>query len=168
MRSFSSLADRTKLLRDCAGFTLTEVLATVGVVTLAAALVGSSLYATLSVQRVWHGDVTATRELRNAESWFSTDAVNTQSTDLTDGAPPASSASLTWTDGDGIPHTALYSLVESNLVRDFGGVQTYIARRVVSAGFSLSGRVLILDLEVEAEEGQTEDTSLQSYLRMLD
>lgn len=44
-----------------------------------------------------------------------------------------------------------------------------LTRRVVSIGFSLSasGDVLSFDLEVEAEEGGTEFTSLQTFLRKL-
>lgn len=47
--------------------------------------------------------------------------------------------------------------------------QNSLTRRVVSAGFSLSasGDVLSFDLEVEAEEGETEFTSLQTFLRKL-
>ena len=47
--------------------------------------------------------------------------------------------------------------------------QNSLTRRVVSAGFSLSasGDVLSFDLEVVAEEGRTEFTSLQTFLRKL-
>ena len=47
--------------------------------------------------------------------------------------------------------------------------QNSLTRRVVSAGFSLSasGDVLSFDLEVEAEEGGTEFTSLRTFLRKL-
>jgi hypothetical protein len=34
-------------------------------------------------------------------------------------------------------------------------------------GFSLAGQTLILDLTVEAEMGDTESSSFQTYLRML-
>ena len=71
-------------------------------------------------------------------------------------------------------HEITYVVVGTELRRTIvtDGVQVSklsLTRRVVSAGFSLSasGDVLTFDLEVEAEEGGTEFTSLQTFLRKL-
>ena len=162
MKKFASIG---RTLRSSADFTLAEVVVVVGILTLAAGLVGSAVYQSLSVERTWRGDVVATKEWRHALSWFSVDATNAQTADLIDAAPPVSSVTLDWVDKDGTSHTAVYSLSGSALLRNLDGAENSVARRVVSAGFSLSGRFLILDLEVEAEQGGTESVSLQTYLR---
>jgi len=146
---------------------MAELVVAVGVVVLTGSLVAATLFELLGIERVWRDRVVATREMRNAESWFAADAVNAQSTGLIDGAPPAPTVTLAWTDGLGIPHEAAYSLAGTRLVREYDGVQTTVARRVVSAGFSLSGKVVTLDLEVEAEPGTTENTNLNTYLRTM-
>ena len=125
------------------------------------------LFQALGIQRFWFDDVVATKELRHASSWFASDALTVESTDLVDGASPVEPVTLTWNDDNDVPHTVTYSLVGSSLMRDFDGTQITLARRVASAGFALSGRVLTFDLEVEADRGGTESMSLQTYLRML-
>ncbi|MEE9248456.1 MAG: prepilin-type N-terminal cleavage/methylation domain-containing protein [Dehalococcoidia bacterium] len=148
------------------GFTLVEVVVSVGILSLAMGLVVGGLFQALGIQRFWFDDVVATKDLRHASSWFASDALTAESTDLVDGAPPAEPVTLTWIDDNDVPHTVTYSLVGSSLMRDFDGTQITLARRVVSAGFALSGKVLTFDLEVEADRGGTESVSLQTYLRM--
>ena len=130
---------------------------------------GSSVFQTLSVQRYWREDVVATKHLRNAGTWFSGDAFNAKTTSLTDGAAPASSVTLTWTDpsNQAITHTTIYSLVSDELIRNFDGEEIAVAREVVSASFSLSSKVLTLDLGVQAARGKTESSSLRTFLRKL-
>lgn len=154
-------------LTSASGFTLLEALIAVAVLSLALGFVGSSLFQALGIQRTWREDVVAVKEARHAASWFAGDALNAEATDLVDGAQPVSSVTLTWTDREGVPHTALYSASGTSLVRDFDGSQIVLARRVVSSQFSLSGRVLTFHLEVEAAGGRTATVTLETYLRML-
>ncbi len=149
------------------GFTLVELLVTVGFIALAMGLMGGGLFQALSIERFWQDDVIATKDLRNAGSWFSRDAFNADNTDLVDGALAVSSVTLTWTDADSISHTASYSIVGDRMVRDYDNAQHTIARRVVSAGFSLSGKMLRFDLEINASRGGTESSSQDVYLRRL-
>ncbi len=154
-------------LRDSRGFTLVEILVAVSTLTLTSGLVGTAIFQSLSTQRSWQDDVVATREWRNAQSWFSADALNTETTDLVDGAPAAPAATISWIDDSEVSHTATYAVSSGDLVRDFDGIETTVARRVVSAGFSLAGRTLTFDLVVKAEQGGTETSSLQTYTRAL-
>ena len=156
-----------KPLGSSRGFTLVEVLVTVGILTLTLGMVGGGLFQSLSIERSWRDDVLATRELRRAGSWFAGDALNAEATDLIDGGGPVTSTALTWTDEAGANHTATYSLSGDNLVREYDGLQLVVARRVVSLGFSQSGKVLTLNLVVRAEEGGTESSTLETYLRAL-
>ena len=150
------------------GFTLVEALIAVGILTLGLGLVGSTVFQSLAVERFWRDDVIATKELRHADSRFAGDALYTEATSLVDGAAPVNTVNLTWTDTGGVSHTAVYSVTGDNrLVRDLNGMQSTLARDVVQTGFSLNGRLLTFDLEVEADRGTTKTSSLQTYLRAL-
>jgi hypothetical protein len=111
--------------------------------------------------------VVETKELRHAGSWFAGDALNATTIDLVPDAPPVGSVSLQWTDGAGVLQTVTSGLSGTDLERASGGDVIAVARRVTSVGFSLAGQTLILDLTVEAEMGDTESSSFQTYLRML-
>ena len=139
------------------GFTLMEVVVAMGILGVVIGMFGPSVFQTLSVQRYWREDVTATRQLRNAGYWFSGDAFNAKTTSLTADVTPASSVTLTWTDPSNqtVTHTAIYGLnpAGDELIRNFDGEEIPVARGVVSVGFSLSGKVLTLDLGVQAARG---------------
>ncbi len=155
------------LARGARGFTLAEALMAVGITTVALSMVGSSVYQSLSVDRKWRDDVLATKDWRSGEGWVAGDALNTVTTSLVDGAQPVSSVTLGWSDTNDVPHSVVYSLSGQTLVRTYDGVSMAAARRVVSVGFSLSVRILTVDLVVSSDHGQTESSSLQTYLRML-
>ena len=156
----------TLLAGSSPGFTLAEMLVGMSIMAVGIGLIGGGIFQALGVERYWFDDVVATKELRHAGSWFAGDAMNAE-TVLIDGVPPGSRVTLTWTDSGSVPHTAIYSLSGSNLLRDLDGMQITLARRVVSADFSLSGKVLTFAMEVAADRGGTESTSLQTYLRRL-
>lgn len=161
------IAPLRRLLASPRGFTLLEVLVIVGIFTVVTGVVGRNVFQALSIQRFWREQVVATKELRHAGSIFAGDAVYAQTTSLVEGAPPVSSVTLDWTDRTGVPHTATYTLSGSILFRQYDGATISVARRVVNAGFSLSGRMLTFDLEVEAERGGTDSISHQVFLRRL-
>ncbi|MBI4202378.1 MAG: hypothetical protein HY532_04585, partial [Chloroflexi bacterium] len=84
-----------------------------------------------------------------------------------DGGLPAGLVTLAWA-GDGEElHTVVYFVADGELIRDYDGVQMAVARHVVSAGFSLSGSTLRLEIEVLGAHGATEWAMLDTYLRML-
>ena len=148
------------------GFTIVELLVAVGILALTTGLVGSGIFQSFAVQRSWSDDMRATRDLRHTGSWFATDSLNAQTTDLADGAPPSGEVTLTWSDAESASHTARYRVTGDSLIRTYDGTDTVVARRVTSATFSLVAGLLILDIAVEAAGG-TESMSHRNYLRML-
>ena len=169
------LRDKNKTLmrlrRSSSGFTLVEVLVAISLLTVVLGMFGGSVFQVLSIQRFWRDDVIATKEIRHAESSFAGDAFNAASVDLAGcGAPPC--VTLAWTDNSGVPRQAIYALSGDDLIRQFVVATTTVsqrpvARNVVSAGFSLSGKVLTFSLEAKASRDRTATSTLQTFLRKL-
>ncbi|MFN3973825.1 MAG: type II secretion system protein J [Dehalococcoidia bacterium] len=156
------------LAADAYGSTLVEVVVAVGITTLAVGMVGKGIFQVFSLERSWRERITATREVRQAFTWFARDALNTSSLTLQDGAPPAQAVTLSWTDRNGALHSVTYSLSGGLLVREESGVQGVLARNVTAGGFSLSGGVLTFQLEVQTPRGIAKEGALQTYLRRLE
>ena len=65
-----------RLLSASSGFTLAETLVALTVMGLGVGLVGSGIFQSLVIERIWVDDVIATRDIRHADSWLSEDALN--------------------------------------------------------------------------------------------
>ena len=120
----------------------------------------------LSIQRNWQDDRVATKDLRHTGSWFAGDAL-TAETVVISGTPEAPTVTISWVDSSDVFHSSIYSLDGDTLIRDDDGIVTPVAKSVVSADFSLSGRVLTLDLTVNSGNGGTTLMTLKTYLRVL-
>jgi prepilin-type N-terminal cleavage/methylation domain-containing protein len=165
--------------RQESGFTLIEVMVSVGITALVSGMLGAGIFQVLSIQRFWTEDVKATKEVRNAESWFAGDSLN--SDDVLDAggvnrltcapSPKVNQVTLKWTDTAGANHTAVYKLSGDTLVRDIdsSGIFQEVARDVVTStvSFSLCGSVLSLNLEVLADRGTTESLDIRTLMRKL-
>jgi prepilin-type N-terminal cleavage/methylation domain-containing protein len=147
------------------GFTLVEVLAAVGILSVMG-LFGVALFQTLSV-RWLRDDAVATRDVRHAISWFSRDAPRAETTNLVDGAAPASSVVMDWRDVGGGSHITAYTLVEDRLVRSFDDAETTVASNVTSAEFSRSGKRLRIALVVSTPAGSSIQQDLNVFGRQL-
>ncbi len=153
------------LLRSSEGFTLVELL--VGILSSAMSFVGRGAFQAFSADSFRQDTVMAAAEVRKAGTWFAGDAVNAETTDLIDAAAPVSSVTLSWTDRHGVPKTVLYQIAGGTLTRTEASIQTTVARGVVSGGFQLSGKLVMLDIGVQGASGGTENAVLQTYLRMM-
>lgn len=149
-----------------AGVSLLETMVALGILSLAMTMIGTGIFQVLSIQRYWQDQRVATRDLRHAGSWFAGDALNAQSVSI-GGNPAGSSVTITWTNSSDVTHVVVYSLSDSDLIRDLDGVTNTIAEKVVSVNWSLDGNVLTMTLETEADAGSTETITLQTYLRVL-
>ena len=89
-----TLRDVRTTVRSSAGFTLMEVIVAVGILSLVITAFGSGVLQVVSVQQFWRDDVTATRERRQASTWFAGSALDTVTTSLADGAAPSSTVTL--------------------------------------------------------------------------
>ena len=173
------LKDIQRILADSSGFTLVEVVVSVSLMTVVVGLVGSAIFQVTSIQRFWADDVAATRDLRQAASRFSGDALNAEDALDSGGVerltcqpdPPEDTITLTWTDTTDLPRSAKYSVADGILTRE---TQAGIVLQVIDGGvvdgsvsFSLCGNLLTMEAELEAERENTETISLRTYLRKL-
>ena len=174
LANWKSLIRRS--LADSSGFTLVEVLFSVGILSLAVGIVGSGIFQVTAVRKHWADDAVATKDLRHAGSWSAGDALNAKVAQDANGdtlacTPPNPGVTLIWTDTNGASRRATYSASAGRLVRqdeDGNSIQV-IPGGVVdnSVKFSLCGNLLTLDLEVKAERENIETMVLRTYLRKL-
>ncbi|MBI4339817.1 MAG: prepilin-type N-terminal cleavage/methylation domain-containing protein [Chloroflexi bacterium] len=149
------------------GVTLVEMLLAVAILGITTSIMGSAIFQALSTERYWFKDISVTKDLRHAGSWFARDVINTQTATVADGAPAEASVTLSWTDTDGAPHTVSYGVVAGELKRTYDGQAITVARDVSSAGFSRTGKTLRFALAVNASRGATETKTLDAYGGML-
>ena len=164
-----------KFTRNSSGFALLEVAVGLSILSLGVGLIGTSVFQVLSIQRNWQDDRVATKDLRHTGSWFAGDALNAE-TVVIGGTPDEPTVTLSWSEivDNSIPgspvfqsRSSVYSLEGDTLTRNTDGIVTTLADDVDSAVFSLSGRVLTLDLTVNSGNGGTTLMTLQTYLRVL-
>lgn len=164
-----------KFTRNSCGFTLLEVAVGLSILSMGVGLIGTSVFQVLSIQRHWQADRVATKDLRHTGSWFAGDALNAE-TVVIGGTPDEPTVTLSWSElvDNSIPgspvfqsRSSVYSLDGDTLTRNNDGVITTLADDVASAVFSLSGRVLTLNMTVNSGNGGTTPMTLQTYLRVL-
>jgi type II secretory pathway pseudopilin PulG len=93
--------------------------------------------------------VTVAHEIRNAARWVSQDGMMAASTNLVEGATPASHLALTWTerrDFADIPHSCSYYLEGSRLCRDCDGIVTTVAQDISKIEFSQTDSLLTVSI----------------------
>ncbi|MBT97795.1 MAG: hypothetical protein CL902_04105 [Dehalococcoidia bacterium] len=168
-----------KTLRSSGGFTLIELLISVTILTVVVGIFGAGMFQVLSIQRFWTDDVKAVREVRHAGSWFAGDALNAtevydagDSTRLTcTPSPDVEQITLDWTDTSAVAHTAVYSIVGTELQRNFDSngspliLATGVAANTIS--FTLCGNTLRMNVSIQGDRSTTDDLDLITYVRKL-
>ncbi len=150
------------------GFSLAEVLVVVGVITIIMGTIGTALFQSLKTETVVRADGLAINELRKGLSWIAEDIKMAKSTNLVNGGPATSTATLTWTDefaDVGTSHSSTYALVSDRLVRTYDGNSHTVARKVVSVAFSLATSTVTAQIEVDAGAGTTRVLSVKALMR---
>ncbi len=164
-----------QLTRTSCGFALLEIAVGLSILSLGVGLIGTSVFQVLSIQRHWQADRVATKDLRHTGSWFAGDALNAE-TVVFGGPPDEPTVTHSWSElvDNSIPgspvfqsRSSVYGLNGGTLTRNNDGIVTTLADNVDSAVFSLSGRVLTLDLTVNSGNGGTTLMTLKTYLRVL-
>ncbi len=156
--------------RSSRGFALLEVAVALSILGMGMGLIGTSVFQVLSIQRHWQDDRVATKDLRHTGSWFAGDALNAE-TVVFGGTAAAPTVTLSWVDISDplnpMAHSSVYGLNGGTLTRNNDGIVTTLADDVDAAEFTLTGRVLTLNMTVNSGNGGTTPMILKTYLREL-
>jgi prepilin-type N-terminal cleavage/methylation domain-containing protein len=118
------------------GMTMVELIVAIAITGIIVVFIGTSIYQIITVSEYGNNRLTALHEMQNAAYWLNVDgqgAVN---------ATGGSQLVLTLSDNS----TITYSLSGTILLRSSTGPQMTLARNISSASFSISGRVITINL----------------------
>ncbi len=106
-----------------------------------------------------------TTETQRATRWISRDVHRADSTDVSDGGAPVTSASFDWTDEFGA-HSCSYVLNGDALERACDGGLTVVARQLSGLSFSRSGSLILLSFDVSAVARPDMSESVSMYVSL--
>ncbi len=110
--------------------------------------------------------ITAAHEIGNAARRISQDVMMAESTDFVEGADPVDHLALTWMERQdflNLPHSSNYSLVGTELRRDYDGTVTTVARNISRVEFSQTDRLLTVSISCTPRWRVTEGTVQKTY-----
>lgn len=151
------------------GFTLLEILVIVaiGAVLLTGAL--GAIYQIINSTKSSGGQNQALTDVNRAALQIKKDIQAIQNSDLSEGVPQ-SSVVFSWTDftlSDNNTHSGNYTLSGTQLLRGFNGESQIIGRHITDLSFTLSGR--IIEVEITATSNTTPPVSktleFSAYMR---
>jgi hypothetical protein len=139
------------------GMSMVELIAAIAITGVIVVFIGTAIYQIITVSEYGNNRLTALHEVQNAAYWFNVDgqgAVN---------ATGGSQLVLTLSDNS----TITYSLSGTILLRSSTGPQMTLARNVSSASFSVSGRVITINLTSApvARDNVSQNGTFMVYLR---
>lgn len=123
-------------MRSERGFTLVELLMGAAITAVVMSFLGFMVFQTFQVEEFGDAQITARNELQNAAAWMQGDAVEART------AAGGTQLVLTLPDGSVIT----YARSGTNLTRTSGSTVNTIARNISAANFSVSGRLITVDL----------------------
>jgi len=123
-------------VKDERGFTLVELLMGAAITAVVVAFLGFMVFQTFQVEEFGDAQITARNELQNAAAWMQGDAVEART------AAGGSQITLTMPDAS----VVTYTKSGTYLTRTSGSTVNTIARNVSAATFSVSGRLITVDL----------------------
>ncbi len=152
-------------IRRQGGFTLVEVLIALGIAAMITGVIGTAIFQILDRSARGGETVRALNDIQNAGQWLYLDGERAETTLLVENDPPVNSLELSWV-ADGQSHTVLYSISGTELLRDHDGVVTTVARYVSNADFSISNRLITVNLtSTPGSTGASKDITYSIWLR---
>ena len=131
--------------RSQAGLTLVELVITVAITGIMASVLGTAIFQMVTVGEYGDARLIATHELQNAAYWLNQDGQTAVSA-----AVVGQALTLTMADASEVT----YSVVARRLRRASSGPTLTMAQNITAADFSVSGRVVTMDL-TSAPQGRT-------------
>ena len=150
------------------GFTLIEILVALPIAAAILVVVVSSFFQIVQGRVDIAQKSIAISDIDNAVHWLTRDLILAQETSLTDGAPPTSSLTISWSDlthwaeDEGVvDYSASYVLSGNQLVRTYNGEETIVGRYLTDFDISLEGKMFTVVLT--SQPGMPGSTVTRSF-----
>jgi prepilin-type N-terminal cleavage/methylation domain-containing protein len=155
------------------GFTLIELLVALPIGTVILLVIVAGIFQIMQGRVDISQKSIAMSDIDSAAHWLARDLVQAQTTSLTDGAPPATALTMSWSDlthwaqdTGSVEHSVSYYLSGTKLLRSYDGEITIIGRYMTDVGFSIDDRVFTVILTSCPGESRSEVTrSFSSEMR---
>lgn len=149
------------------GFLLAEFAVGIGLSSVLAAIVVSSLYQVNRAATDQGASLEVLTEVQKATLWLARDIRKASATDLADGGPAVTTASFTWTDSVGSTHTCSYALSGVDLRRSCDAATNTAARALSGLSFSRTGGLVAIGFTVTPADRSSyaETVSLRVAMR---
>jgi len=148
------------------GMTLLELLAAMAVAAMIMTGAVALIFQEYRGTAIAKTTITAAHEIGHAAWWISQDGMMAESTDLVEGADPVDHLTLTWVEKHdflNIPHSCSYSLVGTELRRDYDGTVTTVARNISKIEFSQTGRLITVSISCTPQWWDPQRTVQKTY-----
>lgn len=149
------------------GMTLLELMAAMAIVGIIMLGVVALIYNEARGTAITRTSVTAGHEISYAARWLSQDGWMAESTNLVEGADPVDSLTLNWIerrDFANIPHCSSYYLSGTQLLRDYDGAVTTMARKISNIEFSQVGSLITVSIDCSPQwAGDSAKTVRKTY-----
>ena len=149
------------------GATLLELLASMAIVGIIMMGVVSLIFSEARGTAIARTSVTAGHELSNAAHRLSQDGWMAEITNLVDGADPVDHLTLNWIeryDFVETPHCSSYYLSGTQLLRDYDGAVSIVARKISNIEFFQVGNLITVSIDCSPRwAGDSEKTIRKTY-----
>ena len=124
------------------GFSLIEMIVSLGFVAALGGLIATSTFQTFRSERDSSARIQMATETTRSSRWLIRDIHRAATTDLIAGGGPVNTASLSWQDSGGTAHTCVYDLDGTNLRRTCDGVPANVAETISGLTFVRVGDLI--------------------------
>lgn len=149
------------------GMTLLELMAAMAIVGIIMLGVVALIYNEARGTAITRTSVTAGHEISYAARWLSQDGWMAESTNLVEEAEPVDHLTLNWIerhDFANIPHCSSYYLSGTQLIRDYDGAVTTMARKISNIEFSQAGSLITVSIDCSPQwAGDSAKTVRKTY-----
>ena len=151
------------------GATLLELLASMAIVGIIMMGVVSLIFSEARGTAIARTSVTAGHEISNAARWLSEDGWMAEITNLVDGADPVDHLTLNWIeryDFTEIPHCSSYYLSGTQLLRDYDGAVSIVARKISNIEFFQVGSLITVSIDCSPRWAGDSAKTIQKIYRI--
>ncbi len=128
------------------GMTLLELIVALSISVLIIGGLGATVQLIVNTTERGNAEASALHNVQKAAYWVSRDAQMARTTDISESGE-AEEITLEWIDNEGNAHTSSYCLLRTDLLREYDGAVTVVARDISLTEFARLGNMLTFRIE---------------------